>query len=117
MVDQRNPQLIAFRASRWFGWPYVINETGGWLPAAGEFHAHGIEKAARLRGIRIEEALPVKVLRKRRCAGAMLHEPLFYLAIRAAALCLPPSGAPMTSARSLPSCPTEQPESQPYEAG
>ena len=66
MVDQRDPQLIAFHARRRFRWLDVRNETGGWLRPAGELPSQDIEKAARLRGVRIEEALPVKVLRKRR---------------------------------------------------
>src|SRR5580704_3280716 len=81
MVDQRNPQLIACHA----GWRlrrlYVRNETCGWLRPAGELPSQDIEKAARLRGVRVEEELPVKVPRKRWCAGAFsrllcqLHRP------------------------------------------
>ena len=74
MVDQRDPQLIAVHARRRFRWLDVRNETGGWLRPAGELPSQDIEKAARLRGVGIEEALPVKVPRKRRCAGAILHE-------------------------------------------
>ena len=73
VVDQRHPQLIAFDTRRRFRLLYVGNETGRSLRTAGEFPSQQVEEAARLRGVRIEEALPVKVSRER----AALHESLF----------------------------------------
>ena len=78
MVDQRDPELIAFHARWRFRWLDVRNESGRWLRPAGELPSYDVEKAARLRRFRIEEALTVKVPRKRRCAGALLHETSIY---------------------------------------
>ena len=66
MIDQCNPQLIAFHCRRRLAWLNVRNEAGGWFPPAGELPSQGIEKAARLSRVRIEVALPVKMHRKRR---------------------------------------------------
>src|SRR5437867_12406505 len=71
MVDQRNLQLIAFHARRRFRWLYIRNEAGGRFGPAGELPSQGIEKTARLRRVRIEEPLSVKVPRKWRWAGAI----------------------------------------------
>lgn len=66
MVDQRNPQLIPLHISGRFRWLNVRNEAGGRLRPAGQLPPKDIEKAARLRGVRIEEALSIEMLRKRR---------------------------------------------------
>src|SRR5208282_1388826 len=77
MVNERNVQLIAFHARRRLRWHYIRNKAGRRLRPAGELPSQDIEKAARVRGVGIEETLPVKVARKWQCARAMLHESLF----------------------------------------
>jgi hypothetical protein len=47
MVDQRDSQLVFFRASRRFRWLDVSDEAGGRLRAAGQLPSQDIEKAAR----------------------------------------------------------------------
>src|SRR5580658_9633742 len=61
MVDQRDAQLIAVHPRRGFRLLYIRYESRGRLRPAGELPSQGIEKAASLRRMRIEETLPVKV--------------------------------------------------------
>ena len=75
MVDQRNAQLVAFHARRRFRLLDVRNESGA--DGSGRlvsFHRKTSRKPRACGGVRIEEALSVKVLRKWRCAGTVLHE-------------------------------------------
>lgn len=66
MVDQGDAKLSAVHARRRFGLLDVRNETRRWLGATGELPSETVQKPARLRGVRIEKACPVRMLRKRR---------------------------------------------------
>src|SRR5579863_8561300 len=68
MVDQGDAKLTAVNSSRRFRLRDVVNKTGGPLRPAGELPSQKIEKPAHLRRTRIEKALSVEVLRKRRRA-------------------------------------------------
>ena len=60
MVDQRDPQLVAFHAGRRFGWLDVGNETRRWLRPAGELPSQDVEKAARLGASGLKKRFPSK---------------------------------------------------------
>ena len=62
MVHQSGSQSAAFHTAGRYGWLDVRNETGRRFRPAGQLPSEDIEKPARLRSIRIVEALSVKVL-------------------------------------------------------
>ena len=74
VVHQSGSQSAAFHAAGRYGLLDVRNETGRRFRPAGQLPSEDIKKPGRLRSIRIVEALSVKVLRKSRVAGALLHE-------------------------------------------
>ena len=66
VVDERYAQLMTFDARGRFRWLNVRNEAGGRFRPARELPSQDIEKTARLRRARVEEALLVEMLWKRR---------------------------------------------------
>lgn len=69
VVDERDAEGVGCDGSGRIGWSDIGNEREAGFTAAGEFPAQGIEIAASLRGIGIEEALAVEV-RDRELQGA-----------------------------------------------
>ncbi len=61
MVDQRDAQRAASTEEGGLDGSTSATKRGGAFRAAGELPSQDVEKAARLRGVGIEEALPVKV--------------------------------------------------------
>ena len=66
MVDQRNPQLVAFHRDGGFDGSTSETKRADGSGRLVSLPPKDIEKAARLRGARIEEALSIEMLRKRR---------------------------------------------------
>ena len=76
MVHQSGSQPVAFHAGGGMDGSTSEMKAGGRFRPAGQLPSEDIEKAARLRSIRIVEALSVEVLRKWRVAG-IGHESSF----------------------------------------
>src|SRR5579863_8153143 len=73
VVHESGSQHAAFHAAGWFRLFHVRDELGRRFRTAGQLPSEDITKPAHLRSIRIEETLSVKVLRKSRAAGTLLH--------------------------------------------
>src|SRR5689334_14537259 len=84
VIHKSGPQSTAFYAADRYRLLDVRNEARRRLRPAGQLPAEGTKKPCRLRGTRIVEALSVKVLRKSRVAGTLLHESHHFILLRAA---------------------------------
>ena len=73
MVHKGGSQIAAFHTAGRDGLLDIRNETGRRFRPAGQLPAEYVKKPGRLRSIRIEEVLSVKVLWKSRAAVTLRH--------------------------------------------